>query len=700
MASPKTDVHPFTDSTADVIFCSSDNVHFRLHKLILSLASGFFKDMFSLPQPLLPPSAPAPSNSPRLGIAQTDELEGLPLVHVTETSVVLESLFRLCYPIADPPLQTIEQVRPTLEAALKYQMYEAIYITTQGLLSLVQTAPLRVFAIACRLSLHNIIGVAALAVREQSLQDSYVEELEDISVDAYHQLLKFFTPRTYWISGFQLPSSPPSNLTLSPKALGAPQWTPFTRARPTPACMADLQGAEIIIQTVDGLRLGVSEYILNLSSSVWRELILNARSTASKPPFILEVPELSDAILPLLELSYPISPPSDLTSIEKLPMLIIAARKYKMLVATKALEQALWRLVDPPPGVPGCDRLLAYFAGCQLDMRAVAQAAAARTLRVDIVKIPSIGAESFGVAAGHLWRLLEYHRRCRAAVCAVVEDDQWVAESWRKKKRRNCFKGSEDMPCWWKRYLAAIAKEPWPSSASATSESVLQEVIAGSTGSWSGSTCSYCTGPLGMLLLLSISKYVAETMDAREKEVRLQRVFDIVGTHLTRFPHPGGSGMANLCGVLYDAGRVSVVYTAQYSPSQALRLSSMMMILTSHVPSFVLLFRSSHSRFMHGASSSGIYAMILIHASETRALPKDQRPLRLRETTTTHRTRRTTRAGRRVWRNNGVSNGMRRGRGTDRLDGCGERRWVVRGIDYMRRRQQGFSEWGRARAKR
>lgn len=527
MALPSTtNCHPFRDPAADVIFCSSDNVHFRLHKIILSLASGFFKDMFSLPQPPLPPSVPAPSKSPHLGIAQTDELEGLPLVHVTETSVVLESLFRLCYPIADPPLQTIEQVRPTLEAALKYQMDEAIDITTHSLLGLVQTAPLRVFAIACRLSLQKVIGAAALAVREQNLQDSYVEELEDISADAYHRLLKFCEPPTATMRfGRPFLSSLPTSLIVSPSVLGAPRATFSARMKPIPACMSNLQGAEVVIQTADLSCFAVSESILNLSSNVWREMILNARSTASQTPLILEVPEHSGVILPLLELSYPISPPSDLTDIEKLPALIIAARKYKMLAATKALEDALWRLVDPPRRNTPCDPLSAYFAGCQLGMRAVAEAAALQTLRINIVQRTQSGAESFGAAAGCLWRLLEYHRRCRVAVRAVVDNDQWVAEKWRKRKPMGCSRSSGDMHCWWKTYLAAVAKEPWPSSASATSEFVLQEVTAAWSSVWSNNTCSHCTAPGGMLFLFSISKHAAETMDAREKEVRPQRFF-------------------------------------------------------------------------------------------------------------------------------------------------------------------------------
>ncbi|KAI9064037.1 hypothetical protein FKP32DRAFT_590311 [Trametes sanguinea] len=136
--------HPFTDSSADIVFCSSDHVHFKLHRIILSIASEFFKDMFALPQSagtgtMLNPLAPVGSAE------EPTQVDGLPVVHVSEPGAVLESLFRICYPIKDPPLETLAQVRPILEAALKYQMQEAVEITSRRLLDLAQTEPLRVY---------------------------------------------------------------------------------------------------------------------------------------------------------------------------------------------------------------------------------------------------------------------------------------------------------------------------------------------------------------------------------------------------------------------------------------------------------------------------------------------------------------------------------------------------------------------------
>ncbi|KAI0694548.1 hypothetical protein C8T65DRAFT_744306 [Cerioporus squamosus] len=165
---------PFNESTADIAICSSDDVAFKLHRVILCIASEFFKDMLSLPQP----SSGEPGCSGELG-----GFEGHPLVHVSEQSVVLERLFRLCYPVDDPPLQTIGEVRSTLEAAMKYQMAEAIkitkpfipvlYTTAKELLASDRTAvhvaePSRILDILLRL---------CYPVREPDIED-----LHDISI--------------------------------------------------------------------------------------------------------------------------------------------------------------------------------------------------------------------------------------------------------------------------------------------------------------------------------------------------------------------------------------------------------------------------------------------------------------------------------------------------------------------------------------
>ena len=76
---------PFNRDDADIVLRSSDDVDYQLHKQILSVASPFFKDMFSLQQPTI-------KEKEKLVI-----LEGrnVPVIKVSEISYTLDSLFRI-----------------------------------------------------------------------------------------------------------------------------------------------------------------------------------------------------------------------------------------------------------------------------------------------------------------------------------------------------------------------------------------------------------------------------------------------------------------------------------------------------------------------------------------------------------------------------------------------------------------------------
>ena len=81
---------PFNEITADAILRTADGVDFHVHQVILSLASPFFKTMFTLTQP------PRLTDTSASGIAKRDSIP------VTEDSVVLDSLLRFIYPVCDP----------------------------------------------------------------------------------------------------------------------------------------------------------------------------------------------------------------------------------------------------------------------------------------------------------------------------------------------------------------------------------------------------------------------------------------------------------------------------------------------------------------------------------------------------------------------------------------------------------------------
>lgn len=90
---------PFNNPDHDVVLRSVDGVDFHNFKLILSLVSPVFKDMFTFPQH---ESEPA-----------------VPVIPVTEHSTILYPLLLLSYPAsgADPTFGTIDDARAVVEAA-------------------------------------------------------------------------------------------------------------------------------------------------------------------------------------------------------------------------------------------------------------------------------------------------------------------------------------------------------------------------------------------------------------------------------------------------------------------------------------------------------------------------------------------------------------------------------------------------------
>jgi hypothetical protein len=90
---------------ADIILQSSDLVNFRVHRLVLVTSSPFFRDMFSLPQP-------------------SDDVapDGLPVLHLSETAEVLNSLISMLYPVLPEMPRSMDNTLALLAATEKYDM--------------------------------------------------------------------------------------------------------------------------------------------------------------------------------------------------------------------------------------------------------------------------------------------------------------------------------------------------------------------------------------------------------------------------------------------------------------------------------------------------------------------------------------------------------------------------------------------------
>ena len=84
----------FDVSDTNLIIRSSDLVDFRVHKSVLAIASPFFRDLLSLPQP-----------------SDSESVDGLPVVQLPESSELLNSLISILYPIRTVMPDSHEKVR-------------------------------------------------------------------------------------------------------------------------------------------------------------------------------------------------------------------------------------------------------------------------------------------------------------------------------------------------------------------------------------------------------------------------------------------------------------------------------------------------------------------------------------------------------------------------------------------------------------
>jgi hypothetical protein len=75
-------LEPFCVPDANLLIRSSDLVDFRVHKSVLAMVSPIFRDTLSLPQP-----------------SDSEIVDGLPMIQISEDSELLNCLFSILYPV-------------------------------------------------------------------------------------------------------------------------------------------------------------------------------------------------------------------------------------------------------------------------------------------------------------------------------------------------------------------------------------------------------------------------------------------------------------------------------------------------------------------------------------------------------------------------------------------------------------------------
>ncbi|EIM83890.1 uncharacterized protein STEHIDRAFT_159505 [Stereum hirsutum FP-91666 SS1] len=172
---------PFNDASADVIFRSSDGVDFRALKAILSIASPFFKDMFTLPQPS--------THSPDTFTGDVYR-DGILVIPLTEDSEILDFILRSCYPVRSPRITRLNHIRAVLVASRKYQIEALEGVGEEELWKIMDTDPIGVYTIAVRFGLREVATKAARASLRHPLL-TFSDGLSGITCEQYFALLKY-----------------------------------------------------------------------------------------------------------------------------------------------------------------------------------------------------------------------------------------------------------------------------------------------------------------------------------------------------------------------------------------------------------------------------------------------------------------------------------------------------------------------------
>ena len=172
----------FCANDTDVVIRAAGTRDFRAHKLVLSLVSPIFKDMFTVPQP------------------PNDNTGTLPHVDVDESAETWENILRAIYHIPNSAIDNpdLDDLESLLLTAKKYEMQFIVDSHKKSFknLAFIQQDPLRLYAIACACGLDDQAKyVARNAELVTIIRCSQGGDLRGASAASYHRLVTFLVER-------------------------------------------------------------------------------------------------------------------------------------------------------------------------------------------------------------------------------------------------------------------------------------------------------------------------------------------------------------------------------------------------------------------------------------------------------------------------------------------------------------------------
>ncbi|PIL24933.1 hypothetical protein GSI_12820 [Ganoderma sinense ZZ0214-1] len=280
---------PFDNANVDTILRCRDGVHFRVRGAVLLEASPVFSDMLA--------AISSEGEEDDRGGYRSEHYDGKPIITVVENSDVIDPLLRLIYPITDPVLKDLQDIRPVLAAAMKYQMEEATTLLKKALLSYVETQPLRVWAHACLLRLEEEARTAARALVGKELPAEAPEELQEVSAGDYYRLTKFLNCRELAAKAVELFKVDPSDIKDRPKK--SPRWS-RSEDPPESFTFRSRPYADIICRSSDGQDFRAHRIILCVASSTLQTKITSL--LPEKPPSTSSASASKDDVLPVVQM--------------------------------------------------------------------------------------------------------------------------------------------------------------------------------------------------------------------------------------------------------------------------------------------------------------------------------------------------------------------------------------------------------------
>ena len=445
---------PFHErSTADFAIQTCDGVVFYVHKLVLSLASTYFEEMFGI--------VPSPPRSPMSATLAYDP----ETFEATENGQTMDCLLRMIYPGHRPVVDQPSLAGNILKAARKYRVQVAEDIALERLRALIPDYELYMFTTACHANDDEEARRAANAwlrsggrgpldgtppaMPYETLEDAdfaYIPEMEQLSAGTYLRLLHYllqprrrcnFSRKDMFVTSLcdaevnveLLRASMIMQSSGSDDAFGHGEW-------------------DTILRSSDGVDFRVHRLVLKLSGAdglIQRATRIARTNKVSKYRVDIE----SSMLRVLLYICYPLNT-IQFESVSAVIAFLRLALDYELTGVVTELKRQLLKMVD-------AHSVRLYFLGAQLGWADLTTAAARHTVGItnilecirgiDLLRGLAIP-ELEDVPASALHELLTYHRRAQDAVIGEVER---VLPAWSVQPPENAIPlaavAALGMPC-------------------------------------------------------------------------------------------------------------------------------------------------------------------------------------------------------------------------------------------------------------